>query len=277
MTRALVITTVAIVAILCRCTPGNAQTPDELSITPSRVVFSEGARVTETVMLKNRGSDTLYYELLITNYRMTDTGTFEELSEPDSGQFFADPFIRFAPREVILPPNGSVPVKISCLRANDLATGEYRSHLVIRLARRRGGGGSSASDDDPEYGVAVPLIVRQGVLTSSIIIPYLTIDLLPADQQRSVTAVATTRLERSGTSSTYGDVSIWYVKEGGAPVLVGTARGVALYTPNRWRILRIPLQLPEGARLEAGLLRLEYRDRSGPEGLLLARIEVPVD
>lgn len=253
----------------------HGQTPEELSITPTRLIFTDGAKGTETLTLRNRGIDTLYYELYITNYRMSDTGTFEELSEPDSGQMFADGFVRFSPSELVIAPNGEGTIKVTCARG-DRAVGEYRSHLVIRLARRGRRIPGPDDDDDPGYGVAVPILVRQGALTAGVSVSYLNVDLVPVAQGRTQ-AVASARLERSGNASTYGDVSIWYVKNGGSPVLVGSARGIALYTPNRLRFLHIPLQLPEGLALQAGVLRLEYRDRTGPDGALLAQIEVPVE
>lgn len=275
MTRAIVIATVMLAALVVDVSTAEGQTPEELLITPTRLIFTDGARGTETLSLKNRGIDTLSYELYITNYRMSDTGTFEELSEPDSGQMFADGFLKFSPKELVIPPNGDGTIKVTCARG-DRGVGEYRSHLVIRLARRGRRVPNPDDEDDPGYGVAVPILVRQGPLTAAVSVSYLNVDLVPIGQGMTQ-AVASARLERTGTASTYGDVSIWYVKNGGSPVLVGSARGIALYTPNRLRFLRIPMQLPEGLSLEAGVLRLEYRDRTGPDGLLLAQIEVPVE
>jgi len=254
-----------------------SQTPDELAIVPSRIVFDDRSKGVETLTLRNRGSDTLVYELFMTNYRMTDTGTYEEISEPDTGQMFADHLIKFSPREIAIVPNAEATVRITCSRGTDREVGEYRSHLVIRLARRGRAGSNGADDDDPGYGVAVPIIVRRGELDAMVSVPFLTVDLVPSPNTNALRAIASTRLERSGSSSTYGDISIWYVRNGGSPVLVGSARGVALYTPNRWRLVRVPLQLPEGTTLQSGVLRLEYRDRTGPEGTILARIEVPVE
>lgn len=276
MTRATAIATVIVMALGLRLPTLRGQTPEELSITPTRLIFTDAARETQSLTLRNRGNDTLYYDLYIANYRMSDTGTFEELSEPDSGQMFADTFVKFAPKELVIAPNGERGVKVTYARG-DRAVGEYRSHLVIRLARRARAVPRPEDDDDPGYGVAVPILVRQGVLAASVTVSYLNIDLVPTDQGGRTQAVASVRLERSGNASTYGDVSIWYVKTGGSPVLLGSARGIALYTPNRLRFLRIPLQLPDGAALQAGVLRLEYRDRTGPDGVLLAQIEVPVE
>jgi len=59
-------------------------------------VFDGSRRVME-LNLANTGRDTARYNISFIQYRMTQEGTFEEITEPDPGQFFADKHIRFFP------------------------------------------------------------------------------------------------------------------------------------------------------------------------------------
>ena len=52
--------------------------------------------------------------------------------QPDSGQQFADKYLRFFPRRVTLAPNESQMVKLQMVKTNELQPGEYRSHLYFR-------------------------------------------------------------------------------------------------------------------------------------------------
>ncbi len=72
-----------------------------LLITPRRVVFDGTRRVME-LNLANTGQDTSKYNVSIVQYRMTDDGAFEEITEPDPGQNFADKYIRFFQEQSLL-------------------------------------------------------------------------------------------------------------------------------------------------------------------------------
>lgn len=57
-----------------------------LLVTPRRVVFDGSRRVME-LNLANTGQDTARYNISFVQYRMTEDGDFEEITEPDPGQF----------------------------------------------------------------------------------------------------------------------------------------------------------------------------------------------
>src|SRR4249920_2293167 len=60
-----------------------------LLIFPKRVVF-EGGKKTEVITLSNTGKDTAKYSISFVQIRMNEDGSFENISQPDSGQMFAD-------------------------------------------------------------------------------------------------------------------------------------------------------------------------------------------
>src|SRR5476651_1473462 len=68
-----------------------------LIIMPRRVVF-EGAKRTQELNLANTGKDTAKYVISVVEYRMKHDGNFELITQPDSGQNFADKNFRFFPR-----------------------------------------------------------------------------------------------------------------------------------------------------------------------------------
>ncbi len=86
----------------------RAQAQGNLLVTPRRVVFDGSSRVME-LNLANTGRDTARYNISFIQYRMTEEGAFEEITEPDPGQFFADNHLRFFPRSVTLAPNEAQP------------------------------------------------------------------------------------------------------------------------------------------------------------------------
>jgi P pilus assembly chaperone PapD len=102
-----------------------------LLITPMRVVF-EGQKKIQELNLANTGNDTARYMISLIEIRMNSNGTFERISEPDSGQLFASKFLRFFPRSVILAPGEAQLIKVQLTKTGQLRDGEYRSHIYFR-------------------------------------------------------------------------------------------------------------------------------------------------
>jgi hypothetical protein len=75
-----------------------------LLLMPRRIVF-EGAKRYEEINIANTGIDTAQYIVSFMQIRMKEDGGFQEIKQPDSGQHFADRYLRFFPRSVSLSPN----------------------------------------------------------------------------------------------------------------------------------------------------------------------------
>ena len=71
----------------------NAFAQGDLMIYPKRIVF-EGAKRSQEINLANSGKDTARYVLSVVQIRMKEDGSFEQITEPDPGQVFADKFFR---------------------------------------------------------------------------------------------------------------------------------------------------------------------------------------
>src|SRR5258706_364758 len=136
-----------------------------LLLMPRRVVF-EGSKRYEELNLANTGVDTARYVISLMHVRMKEDGGFEEILKPDSGENFADRFIRFFPHTVTLGPAESQVVKIQLTNINELTPGEYRSHIYFRAIPQKAPLGEDKAVADsaisihltPIFGISIPVI-----------------------------------------------------------------------------------------------------------------------
>jgi hypothetical protein len=232
-----------------------------LLITPRRVVF-EGSKRSMDVNLANTGQDTAIYAISIVQVRMKDDGGFENITEPDPGQKFADRYIRFFPRTVTLPPNEAQTLKIQVVRSNELTEGEYRSHFYFRAVPKVGTLGEDAAIVDSTtisvnitsiFGITIPVIIRSGSSTTQVSLTDPSFEFVN-DTVPSLGFV----FNRIGNMSVYGDITVDYVSTQGNKTRVGTANGVAVYTPNLIRKFRFNLKKVTGIDYKTGKLIITY-------------------
>ena len=76
-------------------------------------------------------------------------------------------------------------------------------------------------------------------------------------------------LQREGTQSVYGDF-VAELESNGKKTIVGRMNGVAVYTPNASRSIKLPLTLPEGVKLD-GVLKVYFRTRAKRGSAILAQ------
>ena len=238
----------------------GAYAQGNLLVTPMRMIF-EGREKMQELSLANTGSDTARYLISFIEIRMNENGTSEKINEPDSGQKFASPFIRFFPRSVVLPPNDAQLVKLQLINTSQLDSGEYRSHLYLRAELQKTPLGEETEQKDsgnlsvkltPVFGLSIPIIIRVGTQTGKVDIADLSIG------KYNGAPLLNIEFERQGNTSVYGDVKVEYVSAQGKATQVGLVRGVAVYTPNRSRQLKIPLVQKPGISYNSGKLVVDY-------------------
>lgn len=239
----------------------NVQGQGNLMITPKRVVF-EGNRRTMDINLANIGEDTATYAISLIQNRMTEDGNFVEITEPDEGQLFASPYLRYFPRSVTLAPKESQTVKIQLYRTGGLAPGEYRSHIYFRAvpAEKPLGEDEEVSDPSsitiklvPIFGITIPVIIRVGDPDVNV-----TLSDLRLVMGNDTVPKLSMFFNRSGNFSVYGDVAVDHISPEGKVTRVSIANGVAVYTPNLRRSLSLGLFNTEGVNLGSGKLRVTY-------------------
>lgn len=256
----------------------------DLMIEPTRIVFGKNKR-TAQVDLINNGKETATYRISVVNRRMSETGEFMPLENAGVGEQFAGELIRFSPRQVILAPGAGQVVRIMLRKPAGLADGEYRSHLHFDRIPDAIGANNLATQGDATAasgfsvrltmlaGVSIPVIVRHGETSAKAALSGLELSPAAAGQAPILSAV----VQRSGNSSLYGNLAATFTPRGGEPTTVGKAGGVAVYTPNPLRRIKIQLQAPAGVVLARGTLRLTYREppAEGDKLLAEAAIELP--
>ena len=247
-----------------------------LLITPRRVVF-EGAKKIQDLNLANIGKDTARYALSVVEIRMKEDGSFETITEPDSGQNFASPYLRFFPRSVVLGPNESQLVKVQLTKTSQLTPGEYRSHVYFRAVREekplgeieaRVDSGSISVSLIPVFGITIPIIIRVGDLKTDVSLSDVIFEM-----NDTVPVVAMT-FNRSGNMSVYGDVQVDHIAPDGNITKVGQANGVAVYTPNTRRRFVMKLQDHKNADLKKGKLQVRFISQSDLKPELIDEAEV---
>ncbi len=250
---------VLIAVFMCFINSTSAQ--GDLLIFPKRVVF-DGKKKVEKLILSNTGKDSAVYNISFIQRKMTEFGRLEAISEPDSGQYFATPYLRVYPRRVTLAPNETQTVKVQVINANNIEDGEYRSHLYFRpeknnkpLGQQRKAVDSTRVSVKLEaiFGISIPTIIKKGKSNT-----VTSISELNYTNENSSGYFLNFSLNRSGNMSTYGDISIFYISSDNTSYKVGKVSGVAVYTPGTIRKVKMQLQKPEGVNFSNGKFKVVY-------------------
>ena len=242
--------------------PYKAGAQGDLLVTPRRVVLDGRTRSVD-LSLANIGKDTATYTISFVQVRMTEDGGFETITEPDEGQKFASPYLRFFPRSVTLSPDEVQTVKIQATRTRELEPGEYRSHMYFRAVPKENPlGEEPAEPQDPSsisiklvpvFGITIPVIIRIGDTSANVTLSDLSLNF----EKDTIPRLGFT-FNRTGNSSVYGDIAIDHISSQGTVTRVGIANGVAVYTPNTKRRFEFNLNNNTGADLKSGRLLITY-------------------
>lgn len=272
MNRFHILYSVAVVVALSLFAPvANAQ--GDLMVIPTRVVLESNKRF-ETLTVLNRGVDSAQYTINFIQYRMTEKGELQEITAADAGATVASEIVRFFPKQVFLAPGESQTVRVQVSKPEGLPEGEYRSHLYFRSVPKEDTKMSDASDTaslsvrlTPVFGVSVPVIVRNGELTATVGISGAQIVEAPNGK------LLRFQLDRTGSRSVYGDVSMELKTAGGETKIVGGIKGVSVYTPLATREVALPITLSPGDR---GTLKILYKQKVDGRETILAESELNI-
>ncbi len=237
----------------------------DLMILPKRLVF-DGTQRAQEISLANTGSDSATYAISMVQYKMTENGSFEEITEAEEGLNFASDFLRYYPRRVVLGPNEAQTVRVQVTKTGSLQEGEYRSHIYFRAVEEQTALGSDAEDENTEsisinikavFGISIPVIIRQGVSTTKIAISDINLNL-----EEETNPVLEMIVNRDGNMSVYGNLSVNHISADGIKTEVGIVKGIAIYTPNKLRKFRLPLNPIEGLNFKAGKLEIIFKSEA---------------
>jgi P pilus assembly chaperone PapD len=261
------------IGILCDFT---LKAQGDLMVFPKRLVF-EGSAKTSELNLANVGRDTARYNISFVQYKMNEDGSFTEIQTPEEGQYFADKFLRYYPRSIILAPKESQVVKVQLTKTSQMAPGEYRSHIYFRAIPNAKPLGEEEKKDTtavsvrliPIFGITVPTIIRVGESTTKISISDLDFSI-----KNDTLPVFSFKFNRSGNMSVYGDLSVIHISSAGKKTEVGRANGIAVYTPNSSRKFQIVLLKKPDIDFRAGTLHAEYSTPADAKSVKYAEAEL---
>lgn len=250
----------------------------QLMVAPTRVVFDGKTRSAQVTVI-NSGDATGTYRIKVVNKRMTEDGQVEDVESPNPDELFADKMIRFSPRQVVLEPGKSQVVRLSLRKPAKLKEGEYRSHLLFQAIPEDAGTDIKAAVEQKGISVklsaiisvSIPVIVRHGETKASVI--FTSIEYQPAADDKSSPTLLL-ELKRTGNQSVYGDFLTEYVNSQGNSIVVSQINGVAIYTPNKKRTIKIPLKALPGVELKNGVVNVYYRSPQKQGGAVLAQTQL---
>jgi len=260
--------------LLCACSLDSAA-QGNLMLMPRRIVF-EGSKRYEEINLANTGKDTARYVISLMHVRMLEDGSFQQISEPGAGENFADKYIRFFPHSVVLGPAESQVVKIQLNRSNELTAGEYRSHLYFRAVPNETplGQVSPATDSSisiklvPVFGISIPVIIRVGDPNTEVNLTAPSLEMVDTIPVLNMTFL------RKGNMSVYGDIAVNYISAQGKTIPAGIIKGVAVYTPNAERRVRVNLENNQLINYHSGKLHISYTTPAEAKQSTIAETEL---
>jgi P pilus assembly chaperone PapD len=250
----------------------------DLMLNPTRIVFDKNQRAAQ-IDLINNGKESATYRISVVNRRMTEVGDFQPAEQAQEGEQFADKMLVYSPRQVVLAPGAAQLVRVLVRKPADLASGEYRSHLIFdRIPDSSPANSVAKGADLPPgevgiqltalVGVSIPVIVRHGETSAAITISGLALLPAPTPEEGPVLSFA---LERKGNRSVYGDLVVSFTPNGGKEAVVGKASGVAVYSPNALRRAKLGLRPASGLVFGPGTLNVKYTERRDEGGKLMAQ------
>jgi len=282
--RSCFVAAIAIAVIVVMLVPSaRSQGVGDLAVAPTRIVM-EGRTRSAQVTLLNKGTEVAVYRVSIINMQMTEAGEYRRVEETGAAGGYADSMVRFAPRQVELQPGKSQTVRIILRKPPGLQEGEYRSHILFQAVPDPKTGQSvemQTSDEGLSIrlvvvpAITIPLIVRHGELSASASISDITLS--EGDAKNETQPMVSFSINRSGSRSLFGDVSISYLPpDSHEEFVVGQINQLAVYTPNSRRRISLPLRVPEHVTLSGGRLRVEYRARPDDGGGTIASADQAV-
>jgi hypothetical protein len=252
----------------------------DLLVTPSRVVF-EGSKQKEVLNLVNMGNETATYSVSFVQRAMKEDGSFIEITQPELGQNFADPYVRIFPRQVTLAAQESQTIVLQYRRKPDMRTGEYRSHLYFRSEKNYMPLGDTKIAKDskslsvqliPIFGMSIPVIIRTG--ETAVTASLTDLQLESKDQTKQNLSF---NINRTGNISLFGDIRVQFIPEKGKPVEVAAVNGVGVYTNINSRKMTVRLDSNTGELLKKGKLQVTYRSNGEAKAVVYATTDLLIE
>jgi fimbrial chaperone protein len=177
------------------------------------------------VTLINTSKFTTTYRLEWAEKKAKVGGGYHDLTPAEAASFpIASSMLRFSPKQVTLKAGERQTVKMAIRRPQNLATGEYRSHLQFKaLPPKTAEEGlnlnASATSIHMVVSFAIPVVIQQGVLDYQITMNTAHINYNPTTKDGSVAV----NIARTGVHSVIGHINAYWTPNGGKERLIAKA------------------------------------------------------
>lgn len=195
-----------------------------LLINPTRVEFSPSDR-TADVTLINTSKVTTTYRLVWEEKKAKIDGGYHDLTATEAAKFpIASSMLRFSPKQVTLKAGERQTVKMAIRRPQNLAAGEYRSHLQFKaLPPKTPEEGLDLNASSTAVNIvvsfAIPVVIQQGALDYQITMNNAVISYNPTQKDGSVAV----NISRTGLHSVIGHINAFWTPNGGKERLIAKA------------------------------------------------------
>ena len=260
--------------IICVAVTAYSIASAEMLISPTRIVMDNANR-NATMILRNTSDGPRTFRLSWEDKQARESGGYTLVEEGELWPASAKDMLRFSPRQILVGPGENQTVRFNWRPPADLASGEYRSHLLLQVIPNISEPTAMLNVDSPEEGLGVQVAMQ---MSFSIPVIVRNNTDMPAVSMGSVKAVPTADaknvalqviLNRSGDASSVGRVSVEMQRSNDSPVeLIGEKREFAIYSELDSRELTIPLResgIPAGA-----IVRIAYEGSGEYQGVLFA-------
>jgi fimbrial chaperone protein len=201
------------------------QTSANLLINPTRVVFNPTDRSTDVTLI-NISKTTNTYRIEWSEKKAKSDGGYDELTATTVGNFpIASSMLRYSPKQVTLKAGERQTIKMAVRRPQELADGEYRSHLVFKALPPMGPtlpdqpvpeSAGSSMKVNILLTFAIPVVVKHGQVTYHAALDEASITYNAAAK----TGTVTLNMSRSGTNSVIGNLDAYWTPVGGSEQLI---------------------------------------------------------
>lgn len=247
----------------------------EMMLVPTRIVLENNDHYA-TVTVKNSGDGIGRYRIELIDASMQPDGGVKLRDDGSRDPFSALDILSISPRSMTLKPDEYQTVRILVKNPDGLASGEYRSHLKVKMtendldaATGQPNAEAASIQLKPKLVMVIPVIIRHGETAYQV-----TID----DAKLSSGAGDNSQLELTfgfdGTRSVIGDVRVTHIGEDGTESTLKFFPGVAIYRGTPKRNLTVPLEVSQGISIHKGKIIVSYLTQDKEGSKLMAQKEI---
>jgi fimbrial chaperone protein len=243
----------------------------DMLISPTRVLMDDTNRST-TLVLRNPSNGSRTYRLSWQDKRVDENGSYTMIKEDEEWPS-AKGMVRLSPRQITVGPNENQTVRFNWRPPADLASGEYRSHLLLEVIPDISEPTATLGTEAPTDGVgiqvfmqmsfSIPVVVRHNTDAPQVSIKD--VKAVPFKDGKHLALQLT--FDRVGNASSFGRVSVEMQRNSKSPVeQIGEYGELSIFQEVGRRKITIPLRdarIPEGA-----WVRVAYEGLNEYQGVL---------